>query len=59
MKNKKVNIIVTIVIIVLILLVGGIFFAVNYSDDESSLSIIEKKWICVRKRVLRQVHLRK
>lgn len=45
MKNKKVNIIVTIVIIVLILLVGGIFFAVNYSDDESSLSIIEKKWI--------------
>ena len=45
MKNKKLNIIITISVIVLILLVGGIFFGLNYSRDDSSLSVMEKKWI--------------
>ena len=45
MKNKKINIIITISVIVLILLLGGIFFGLNYSRDDSSLSVIEKKWI--------------
>lgn len=45
MKNKKLNIIITISVIVLILLIGGIFFGLNYSRDDSSLSVMEKKWI--------------
>ena len=45
MKNKKLNIIITISVIVLILLLGGIFFGLNYSRDDSSLSVMEKKWI--------------
>ena len=45
MKNKKRNAIITLVIIGLILLSGGIFFLLNYSSDDSSLTILEKKWI--------------
>lgn len=45
MKNKKRNAIIAIVILVLIFLVGIVVFFLNYSSDDSSFSILEKKWI--------------
>ena len=45
MKNKKRNTIITIGIIIAIFLIGITVFVLNYSSDESSLTIIEKKWI--------------
>ena len=43
--NKKRNTIITIMIIVCILLTGAIFYILNFSKDESSLTVLEKKWI--------------
>ena len=45
MKKKKTNTIITIIIILLIALTIGIVTLLNYSKDESSLTILEKKWI--------------
>lgn len=43
--NKKRNAIITIVFLSIILLSGGIFFILNYSVDDNSLTILEKKWL--------------
>ena len=43
--NKKRNTIITIMIIVCILLTGAVFYILNFSKDESSLTVLEKKWI--------------
>jgi len=45
MEKKKKNTIITLVVIALILFSGIIFFLLNYSSDDSSLTILEKKWI--------------
>lgn len=45
MKNKKINMWITIGIVTFILLIGGLFFFLNYSADDNSLTILEKKWI--------------
>lgn len=45
MTNKKRNTIITIIVIVLILLGGTVYFTLNYTADENSLSILEKKWL--------------
>mgnify|MGYP003306442211 CR=1 FL=1 len=45
MERKKLNTIVTVVIIILIAVVGSVIFLFNYSQDESSLTVLEKKWI--------------
>ena len=45
MKNKKRNTIITVTIIILILIIGSIFFLLNYSSNEETLSVIEKKWL--------------
>ena len=45
MERKKLNTIITVVIISLIAIVGSIIFFLNYSRDESSLTVLEKKWI--------------
>ena len=36
---------ITIGIVTFILLIGGLFFFLNYSADDNSLTILEKKWI--------------
>lgn len=43
--NKKRNTIITIIIIIIIFLIGITYFALNYSKDNSSLTVLEKKWI--------------
>ena len=45
MDKKKRNTIITIIIVALILIVGGVIFFLNYSHSDSSLTILEKKWI--------------
>lgn len=45
MRNKSRNIIITVIIIVLLLIVGVAFFFINYSKDDNTLSVVEKKWI--------------
>ena len=45
MKNKKINRIIAISIITIIILIGVVTFILNYSKDNTSLSIVEKKWI--------------
>lgn len=45
MDNKKRNTIITIIILILILLGCTIYFGLNYSADENSLTVVEKKWI--------------
>lgn len=45
MDNKKRNTIITIIILALIFLGGAIYFILNYTTDENSLTIEEKKWI--------------
>lgn len=45
MEKKKRNTIITIVIIAIIIIVGGVIFFLNYSRSDSSLTIVEKKWI--------------
>ena len=45
MEKKKRNTIITIIVIVLIIIVGGVVFFLNYSHNDSSLTILEKKWI--------------
>lgn len=45
MKKTKRNTIITIVIVALIFIVAAIFFFQNYSYEENSLTIKEKKWI--------------
>ena len=45
MENKKRNTIITVVILVLIFLGGAIYFFLNYTPDENSFSVVEKKWI--------------
>ena len=43
MENKKRNTIITLVVIGLIFLVGLIYFILNYTPDENSLTVVEKK----------------
>ena len=43
--NKKRNTIITIIIITCIFLAGVIFYLLTFSKDESSLTVLEKKWI--------------
>ncbi len=43
--NKKRNTIITIIIITCIFLAGAIFYLLTFSKDESSLTVLEKKWI--------------
>ena len=43
--NKKRNTIITIIIITFIFLAGAIFYLLTFSKDESSLTVLEKKWI--------------
>lgn len=43
--NKKRNTIIAIIVICLIFLSGGIYYILNYSKDESSFTVLEKKWI--------------
>lgn len=45
MKNKKTNKIIIFVTIGIILLVCLLIFILNYSKDDASFSILEKKWI--------------
>lgn len=45
MNNKKRNTIITVVILVFILLSGFIYFLLNFSSKENSLTVIEKKWL--------------
>lgn len=45
MKNKKRNTIITAVVIALIILCSATYLFLNYSPDEESLTILEKKWI--------------
>ena len=46
MKKKKRNtLIIIITILILVLLSGSIYFFLNYSADDSSLTVVEKKWI--------------
>ena len=43
--NKRRNTIIAIIVIGCVLLAGIIFWIVNYTKDESSFSVLEKKWI--------------
>ncbi len=43
--NKKRNTIITLIIILFILLTGATAYILNYSKDDSSLTVLEKKWI--------------
>ena len=45
MTNKKRNTIITIILVILIFLTAGIIFTLNYSKDDTSLTVLEKKWI--------------
>lgn len=45
MKNKKTNKIIIFVAIGVVLLVCLLIFILNYSKDDASFSILEKKWI--------------
>lgn len=45
MKNKKTNKIITFSIIGIILFISVLIFVLNYTKDDSSFSILEKKWI--------------
>ena len=45
MKNKKINKIITFSIIGIILFISILIFILNYTKDDSSFSILEKKWI--------------
>lgn len=45
MKNKKRNTIITVIVIALIILGSTAYLFLNYSPDEESLTILEKKWI--------------
>ncbi|MEE3343829.1 MAG: GGDEF domain-containing protein [Bacilli bacterium] len=45
MENKKINSIITGSIVAILLLFFSIFIILNYSKDEKSLSIRERKWI--------------
>ncbi len=45
MKNKKKYTIITVIVIAIILLTGFIVFFLNYSSSDSSLTILEKKWV--------------
>ena len=45
MKNKKTNRIIILSLIGIILFISLLIFILNYSRDDSSFSILEKKWI--------------
>lgn len=45
MNNKKRNTIITIIIIAIIFIASTTYFILNYTTDENSLTIEEKKWI--------------
>lgn len=45
MKNKKTNKIIILSFIGVVLFVSFLIFILNYSKDDSSFSILEKKWI--------------
>lgn len=45
MKNKKTNMIITFSIIGVILFISILIFILNYTKDDYSFSILEKKWI--------------
>ena len=45
MDNKKRNTIITLIIVALLLLGSGIYLFLNYTADEFSFNVVEKKWI--------------
>ena len=45
MKSKKTNMIITFSIIGVILFISILIFILNYTKDDYSFSILEKKWI--------------
>lgn len=45
MDKKKRNVIITLLVIVLLIVAGISVFFFNYSEDDTSLSILEKKWL--------------
>lgn len=45
MENKKRNTIITIIILTIIIIVSTVVLILNYSHNNSSLTILEKKWI--------------
>lgn len=45
MDNKKRNTIITIIILILIFIGSAIYFILNYTKDDTSLTVVEKKWI--------------
>lgn len=45
MNNKKRNTIITVTILILIFLGSTIYFVLNYTANENSLTVVEKKWI--------------
>ena len=45
MKNKKNNRLIMGFVIVILVLIGIMYYIFNYTKDDNSLSIVEKKWI--------------
>ena len=45
MDNKKRNTIITLIIVALLLLGSGIYLFLNYTADEFSFNVVEKKWL--------------
>ena len=44
-KNNKSNKVIVLLTVGVILIVSFLIFILNYSKDDSSLSILEKKWV--------------
>jgi len=45
MKNKKTNKIITLGVILVLVVIAILVFALNFSKNESELTLLEKKWI--------------
>ena len=45
MKNKKTNKIITLTVIAVLILVAIVVFILNFTSNDSNLTLLEKKWI--------------
>ena len=45
MKKKKANKIITLVVILMLVITAVLVFMLNFSNNESDLTLLEKKWI--------------
>ena len=45
MDKKKRNTVITIIVILLMFIGSAIYLFLNYTHDENSLTVLEKKWI--------------